>query len=204
MYQIDPAKRAEIFQDALNELGNIGAGNAATALSQMMNNATIRLSVTTVRLIGPAEASRYISPDNTNQMAGVFLDVVGDIRGRMLFLFYRESVDNLVSAMMCGMDPSTIPEEMKISAMQEVGNIMTASYINSISTMTGLTIDESVPTVIIDTIDNILAAAVKDNGKLLFVQSQLRADTADVRGYYVFTPDSPSFAVLMKGLGMLG
>ncbi len=202
MYQIDPAKKSEIFQDALNELGNIGAGNAVTALSQMMNNVAIRLSVTTVRLIGAPEACQYISSNSTDKMAGVFLDIVGDIRGRMLFLLHRESIDDLVSAMMGGMDPSAIPDEMKSSAMQEVGNIITASYINSLSTMTGLTIDESVPTVIIDSIENILAAAVANNGKLLFVQSQLHADKTNVRGYFVFTPDAPSFAILMKGLGM--
>lgn len=202
MYQIDPAKKPEIFQDALNELGNIGAGNAATALSQMMNNVAIRLSVTTVRLIGAAEACSYIRSEGHDHMVGVYLDIVGDIHGRMLFLLHRESVDSLVSAMTGGMDPASLPDEMKTSAMQEVGNIITASYINSISLMTGLTIDESVPTVIVDSIENILAAAMENNGKLLFVQSQLRADIADVRGYFVFMPDSPSFAVLMKGLGM--
>lgn len=202
MYQIDPAKKTEIFQDALNELGNIGAGNAATALSQMMNNVTIRLSVTTVRLISASEACGYIRDSSPDQMVGVYLDIVGDIRGRMLFLLHRESVDSLVSAMMGGMDVSMIPDEMKSSAMQEVGNIITASYINSLSTMTGLTIDESVPTVIIDTIEHILAAAIENNGKVLYVQSQLRAEAANVRGFFVFMPDAPSFAKLIKGLGM--
>ena len=202
MYQIDPAKKPEIFQDALNELGNIGAGNAATALSQMMNNVTIRLSVTTVRMIGAAEACSYIRSDGQDNMIGVYLDIVGDIHGRMLFLLHRESVDSLVSAMTGGMDPATLPDEMKSSAMQEVGNIITASYINSLSTMTGLTIDESVPTVVVDTIEHILAAAMANNNKILFVQSQLRAEAANVRGFFVFMPDSPSFAILMKALGM--
>ncbi len=203
MYQIDPSKKAEFLQDALNELGSIGAGNAVTALSQMMNNIAIRLSVTTVRLITASEVCQFITADNSHKMAGVFLDIVGDIRGRMLFLFHSESVDDLVSTMMGGMDPSMIPYEMKTSAMQEVGNIMTASYINSISTMTKLTIDESVPTVVVDTIENILSTAVSGNGKLLFVQSQLSADNTNVHGYFVFSPDSPSFAILMKGLGVV-
>ena len=202
MYQIDPAKKTEIFQDALNELGNIGAGNAATALSQMMNNITIRLSVTTVRLIGASEACNYIRSDGDADMVGVYLNIVGDIHGRMLFLLHRGSVDSLVSAITGGMDPSTLSDEMKASAMQEVGNIITASYINSLSIMTGLTIDESVPTVVIDTIENILAAAMANNGKVLFVQTQLRAEAADVRGYFVFMPDPPSFATLLTGLGM--
>ncbi|MBD5469185.1 MAG: hypothetical protein HDR21_13690 [Lachnospiraceae bacterium] len=202
MFQIDPAKKTEIFQDALNELGNIGASNAATALSQMMNNILIRLSVTTVRLIGAAEACSYVRSEGHEHMVGVYLDIVGDIHGRMLFLLHRESVDSLVSAMTGGMDPAMLPDEMKASAMQEVGNIITASYINSLSTMTGLTIDESVPTVIIDTIENILATAMQNNGKILFVQSQLRAESANVQGFFVFMPDPPSFAILMKGLGM--
>ena len=202
MFQIDPAKKAEIFQDALNELGNIGAGNAATALSQMMNNITIRLSVTTVRLIGAPEACNYIRSDGDTNMIGVYLNIIGDIHGRMLLLLHRGSVDSLVSAITGGMDPSTLSDEMKASAMQEVGNIITASYINSLSMMTGLTIDESVPTVVIDTIENILAAAIVNKGKVLFVRTQLRAESANVQGFFVFMPDPPSFATLMKGLGM--
>lgn len=200
MFQIDPAQKPIIFQDALNELGNIGAGNAATALSQMMQT-TIRLSVTTVRLVTIADIAKLIDAQDT-ALTGVHLHIVGDIKGSMFFLLRSEAVDSLVSAMMCGMDPSTIPDEMKQSALQEVGNIITASYINSISQMTNLVIDESVPTVITDTVDNIFKLSNVSTDKLLFVQSKLRADGAAVEGFFVFVPDQPSFAILMKGLGM--
>lgn len=201
MYQIDPAKRTEIYQDVLNELGNIGAGNAATALSQMVN-ATIRLSVTTVSLTTTSDVANYVSPEN-DAMTGIYLNIVGDIKGKMLFLLHSSSVDPLVSALMCGMDASMIPPEMKDSALQEVGNIITASYINSISTMTGLTIDESVPSVVTDTFLQILAAAGVSNDKILFVQSRLQAEQVSVEGNFVFIPDNPSFAVLLKSLNIL-
>lgn len=201
MYQIDPAKKTEIYQDVLNELGNIGAGNAATALSQMVNS-TIRLSVTTVRLATTDEARAYISPAS-EPVTGIYLDIIGDIKGKMLFLLQTESADSLVSALMCGMDPSMVPPEMKDSALQEVGNIITASYINSISTMTGLTIDESVPSVVTDSFQNILSAAGVTTEKLLLVQSRLQAEQVSVQGNFVFIPDNPSFAVLLKALHIL-
>lgn len=201
MYQIDQAKKAEIYQDVLNELGNIGAGNAATALSQMVN-ATIRLSVTTVSLTTIAEVTGHIAPDN-DPLTGIYLDIIGDIKGKMLFLLHSDSVDSLVSALMCGMDASMIPQEMKDSALQEVGNIITASYINSISTMTGLTIDESVPTVVTDTFPKIVESAGVGSDKLLFVQSRLQAEQVAVQGNFVFIPDNPSFAVLLKSLQIL-
>ncbi len=201
MYQIDPAKKTEIYQDVLNELGNIGAGNAATALSQMVNS-TIRLSVTTVRLASTNEAQEYISPA-CEPVTGIYLDIIGDIKGKMLFLLQTESADALVSALMCGMDSSMIPQEMKDSAMQEVGNIVTASYINSLSTMTGLTIDESVPSVVTDSFQHILTAAGVTTEKLLLVQSCLQAEQVSVQGNFVFIPDNPSFAVLLKSLHIL-
>lgn len=201
MYQIDPAKKTEIYQDVLNELGNIGAGNAATALSQMVN-ATIRLSVTTVRLATTEEARDYISPAS-EPVTGIYLDIIGDIKGKMLFLLQTESADSLVSALMCGMDASMVPPEMKDSALQEVGNIITASYINSISTMTGLTIDESVPSVVTDSFQQILNAAGVTTEKLLLVQSRLQAEQVSVQGNFIFIPDNPSFAVLLKALHIL-
>ena len=201
MYQIDPDKKAEIYQDVLNELGNIGAGNAATALSQMVN-ATIRLSVTTVSLTNTSEAAKHISPDN-DTMTGIYLNIIGDINGKMLFLLHKDSVDSLVSALMCGMDASMIPPEMKDSALQEVGNIITASYINSISTMTGLTIDESVPSVVTDTFQQIITSAGVSNDKILFVQSRLQAEQVAVQGNFVFIPDNPSFGILLKALQIL-
>lgn len=202
IYQIDPAKKSEIFQDVLNELGNIGAGNAATSLATMVNT-TIHLSVTTVSLISAQEAAAKLFP-NGQHTTGVHLNIVGEIQGKMLFLLPdNANADNLVSAMMMGMDASSIPDEMKSSALQEVGNIITASYINSIATMTGLVIDESVPTVVKDTFDNILASMGISDEKLLLVQSRLSAEAASVSGFFMFIPTNQSFSILLKSLGLL-
>ena len=202
IYNIDPSKKSEIYQDVLNELGNIGAGNAATALAQMVNT-TVHLNVTKVRLATPDEACAFVASDSDAPMTGVHLDIVGDIKGKMLFLLHKQSVDSLVSALMCGMDPSMIPDEMKISALQEVGNIITASYINSISTMTRLTIDESVPSVISDAFLEILKAMNVTDEKMLLLQSRLQAENTDVQGFFIFIPDTPSFAILLEALGIL-
>lgn len=201
-YEIDPAKKSEIFQDVLNELGNIGAGNAATSLATMVN-ATITLSVTTVSLISAQEAASKLFP-NGGKTTGVHLNIVGEIQGKMLFLLPDDkNADNLVSAMMMGMDASMIPDEMKASALQEVGNIITASYINSIATMTGLVIDESVPTVISDSFDQILASMGITDEKLLLVHSRLSAETASVSGFFMFVPTNQSFSILLKSLGLM-
>lgn len=202
-YDIDPNKRTEIYQDVLNELGNIGAGNAATALATMVNS-TIRLSVTTVTLCSAEEIVAKVTP-NGETLTGIHLNIVGQIQGRMLFVLPNgDNVDSLCSALMMGMDPSMIPDEMKVSALQEVGNIITASYINSISSMTGLMIDESVPTVVKDsTFMGILESMGVTNEKILLVQSRLSADSAAVSGFFMFVPTTASFSVLLNSLGIL-
>lgn len=201
-YQIDPAKKEEIFQDVLNELGNIGAGNAATSLATMVNS-TIHLSVTTVSLISAEDAATKLFP-NGDAITGVHLNIVGEIQGKMLFVLHNDdSANNLVSALMCGMDASSIPDEMKSSALQEVGNIITASYINSIATMTGLVIDESVPTVVNDSFSGILKSMGVTNEKILLIQSKLSAEAAAVSGFFMFIPTNQSFAILLKSLGLL-
>ncbi len=137
------------YVDVLMELGNIGAGNAMTALAQMLQ-CKVDMKVPRVRLLEFSEVGTAMGGEE-QIMAGIYLAVDGDITGSIMFLLEKDSAMHLVGKLM-GMPTSEDGtfSEMEISALQEIGNIITGSYLNSLSAMTGLKIIPSIPALSID------------------------------------------------------
>lgn len=129
----------ENYYDVLKEIGNIGAGNAMTALSQMLQ-CKVDMKVPQVRLLEFSEVGDMIGGEE-QIMVGVLLGVEGDITGSMMFMVQEDSARHLIQKITMGMLPEgTEFEEMGLSAMREVGNIITGAYLNSLSTLTNLKI----------------------------------------------------------------
>ena len=129
----------ENYYDVLKELGNIGAGNAMTALSQMLQ-CKVDMKVPQVRLLEFSEVGEMIGGEE-QIMVGVLLGVEGDITGSMMFIVKDDSARHLIQKITMGMLPEGMEfEEMGLSAMKEIGNIITGAYLNSLSTMTNLKI----------------------------------------------------------------
>lgn len=146
----------ENYYDVLRELGNIGAGNAITALSQMLQ-CKVDMQVPQVRLLEFSEVGEMIGGEE-QIMAGVFLGVKGDITGSMMFMVEEESARHLIAKMTMGMlPPGSEFEEMGLSAMKELGNIITGAYLNSLSTMTNLSISPTPPALTVDMAGAILS-----------------------------------------------
>lgn len=194
----------ENYYDVLKELGNIGAGNAMTALSQMLN-CKIDMKVPQVRLLDFADVGDMMGGEE-QIMAGVFLGVVGDITGSMMFMMGEESAKHLIRKVTGGMLPeNTEFEEMGLSAMQEVGNIITGAYLNSLSSMTGMKIFPSPPAVTVDMAGAILSVPAIQFGiygdKLLLIQSQFY-DEVMMDGFFILIPDLESYDKILAALGL--
>lgn len=191
------------YYDVLKELGNIGAGNATTALAQLIN-CRVDMNVPQVRLLSFPELGEMMGGED-QVMAGIYLKVEGDITGSIMFLLEKESARHLVSKLMgmelCEGDFS----EMELSALKEIGNIITGAYLNSLSTITNLKIYPSVPDLRIDMAGAILSvpaiefAALGD--KILLIQTQFTDDIA-LDGYFVLVPDLESYAKILNSLGI--
>ncbi|MDD6733818.1 MAG: chemotaxis protein CheC, partial [Lachnospiraceae bacterium] len=132
----------EVF-DVLKEIGNIGAGNATTALAHMLN-CKVDMTVPQVRLLDFKDASTILGGEE-QILAGVYLLVEGDITGSILFLLEKDSARKMVGMLMGTQSEGDELTEMEESALKEIGNIITASYLNSLSTLTNLVIYPSVP-----------------------------------------------------------
>jgi chemotaxis protein CheC len=197
-------KVSENYGDVLKEIGNIGAGNAMTALSQMLQ-CKIDMKVPQVKLLPFAEVGALMGGEE-QIMVGVFLGVEGDVTGSMMFLVEKSSAKHLIDKIMMGMGGGGDDfSEMELSCMKEVGNIITGAYLNSLSTLTNLKIYPSPPELTVDMAGAILSVPAIQFGtlgdNLLLIQSQFY-DDVEIDGYFILIPDLESYSKILTSLGI--
>lgn len=139
-------------------------------------------------------------------MVGVFLGVEGDITGSMMFMVEEHTARHLIQKITMGMLPEGNEfEEMGLSAMKEVGNIITGAYLNSLSTLTNLKIFPTPPALTVDMAGAILSVPAIQFGifgdKILLIQSQFH-DEIQLDGYFILIPDMESYAKILTSLGL--
>ena len=205
MDDLNIEKVSEQYFDVLKEIGNIGAGNATTALSQLIN-AKVDMSVPQVKLLEFSKLGELMGGEE-QIMAGLYLCVEGDISGSIMFLLEKGSAKHLVSKLMMGMEsPGDDFGEMEMSALKEIGNIITGAYLNSLSTLTNLKIYPSVPDLTIDMAGAILSVPAIEFGtlgdKILLIQNQF-FDDCQIDGYFILVPDLESYAKILSALGIM-
>ncbi len=204
MSNISLEQVSETYMDVLKELGNIGAGNAMTALSQMLG-CKVDMRVPQIKLLEFKEVGALMGGEE-QLMVGVFLGVEGDITGSMMFLVEKSSAKHLINKIMMGMAPQSDDfTEMELSAMKEVGNIITGAYLNSLSMMTNLKIYPTPPELAVDMAGAILSVPAIEFGtvgdNILLIQSQF-FDEVEIDGYFILIPDLDSYAKILGSLGM--
>jgi len=195
---------SEQYLDVLKELGNIGAGNATTALAQMLQ-CKVDMKVPQVRLLDFGEVGTLMGGEE-QIMAGIYLCVEGDITGSIMFLLEKDAARHLVSKLM-GMElEGDTFSEMETSALKEIGNIITGAYLNSLSTITNLKIFPSIPDLTIDMAGAILSVPAIEFGtlgdKILLIQTQF-TDDFELNGFFILVPDLESYGKILGALGMI-
>nr|WP_310602593.1 chemotaxis protein CheC [Anaerosporobacter sp.] len=191
--------------DVLKEIGNIGAGNATTALSQLIN-AKVDMKVPKVDLLGFRELPDLVGGAE-NIVVGILLTLEGDIDGMMMFMLEEDSAHHLVDMLM-GMTTEEKREftEMDKSALNEIGNIIAGAYLSSLSALTNMRIAASIPYMSIDMSGAILSVPAIEFGKIgdkaLLIQSQFCEDDEEVNGYFILIPTLDSYSKIMRSLGL--
>jgi len=196
------SEMSDQYFDVLKEIGNIGAGNATTALAQLIGT-KVDMTVPQVRLMEFQELGTTMGGED-KIVVGIYLVVEGDINGSIIFMMEKQSVNAVIKKLMgaeCDVDALS---EMEESAIKELGNIITGAYLNSISTLTGLTIYPSVPALAVDMAGAILSVPAIEFGvigdKMLLIQTDFSNDV-DFSGYFVLVPDEESYAKILSSLG---
>lgn len=204
MAELNIETMSQEYYDVLKELGNIGAGNAMTALSQLINS-KVDMAVPQVRLLEFKDIATLMGGEE-QLMAGIYLAVEGDITGSIMFLLEKDSAKHLVGKLTGMESDGTDFSELEMSALQEVGNIITGSYLNSLSTLTNLCIYPSVPALAVDMAGAILSVPAIEFGtmgdKILLIQTQF-FDEVQLDGYFILIPDIESYEKILSSLGIV-
>lgn len=188
--------------DALKEVGNIGAGNAATALSQLINK-KVDMTVPAVNIVPFDDIFARIGGEEI--VVGVIVRVLGDTPGNILFIFENEIAYNIIE-LLTGIKEEAI-SEMGESVLCEVGNIISGSYMNSIAKFTNLLIMPSVPAVACDMLGAILSTTFIESGQfdeqVLDIETMfLNEEDTSIGGHFYYVPMPGSLEKILNALGV--
>lgn len=195
-----------MYFDVLKEIGNIGAGNATTALAQLLGT-KVDMSVPQVSLLEFKDVGAVVGGEELI-MVGILLGVEGDITGSIMFLIEKEGARHLTNKLMMGMGASAEGEdfnEMELSALKEVGNIITGAYLNALSGLTNLVIYPSTPELTVDMAGAILSVPAIQFGiqgdQILLIQNNF-FDEVELDGFFILLPDMESYGTILGALGI--
>lgn len=191
------------YFDVLAELGNIGAGNATTALAQLLQ-CKLDMKVPQVKMLEFKDVGTILGGEE-QEMVGAYLGVDGDISGSILFMVNKDVAFRFADKMMMGYSSGEFGE-MEQSAFKEISNIITGAYLNALATMTNMRIYPTVPDLTIDMAGAILSVPAVEFGiygdNILLIQTQISEDV-DIDGFFIMVPDMDSYEKILKSLGIL-
>lgn len=198
-------KLNDITLDVLKELGNIGAGSAATALANMLS-AKVDMKVPNVRVLEFKDVANILGGEE-NLIVGIYFEMRQDLVGNMMFALDIPSAKNLTNLLYSRTKNDEELDDMDISILSEVGNILSGSYANALSTLTGMDIFISVPSISIDMAGAILSVPAIQFGHMgdhaLMIETVFEGNDQLVSGNFFLLPDMGSFDKILKVLGVV-
>ena len=191
--------------DALREIGNVGAGNSATALSQIINR-RIDMNVPKVALV-PLDAVPDMVGGPDAIVVGVFLRVYGKAPGNILFLLPQKSAFYLVDTLMGRKHGQTQKLDfMDESALMEIGNILSGAYLNAFYTFTNLSMLPSIPALAMDMAGAILNVVLVQLGQMgdqaLVIETECLSEDDGISGHFFLVPDPGSLQTIISAVGV--
>ena len=191
--------------DALREVANIGAGHAATALSQLTNR-TIMIAVPEVNVRPLEDVTDLVGrPDEV--VAAVLMHMMGDLTGRTLVLFPQSSARALCDILFRRAPGTTRDfDAMEQSGLKEAGNILASAYMNALSDFMGMMLVPSVPSLVVDLSAAVLTTAYinfgHDRDFVFCVETSFRVEgtTEPLRGHFLLLPDLPSLRAIFDAI----
>ncbi|MGN0513526.1 MAG: chemotaxis protein CheC [Lachnospiraceae bacterium] len=201
MANIDLNAVDPMYMDVLGEIGNIGSGNATTALAQMLNR-KIDMSVPRIALLEFSRVTDLVGSEE-DIMMGILFGIEGDISGMMMCLLKPESAHNLINSLIGTQNRGDEFNEMELSVVNEVGNIISGAYLNSVATLTNMKIISTVPSTTIDMAGAILSVPAIEFGKIgdkvLMIETRMGEGEA-VSIYFLLIPTLESYNKILTAL----
>lgn len=191
--------------DALREIGNVGMGHAATALSRLTGK-TVYVNVPRVMVLDTARIPEFLG-ETERMVAGIHLRMLGNAQGNILMVFPLENATKMLETLIPR--KTAVGEaltELELSALKEVGNILASAYLNSLGELLRMTLVPSVPVMSIDTvgavIEQTLAEFGEAGGKTLLLETEFFSFDERVNSQFFLLPDRSSLEVILTTLGI--
>jgi chemotaxis protein CheC len=193
----------DVYIDALKEIGNIGAGNAATSLGVLLDE-DVWISTPSVRIEEFDDVVRSLG-GSEEMCVAVLVNFSGEANGVVLFILSVEDAKDITSILSPGEahDGDSL-SELSLSAIKELGNILGSSYIGSIASLTGMSVDLSIPHVAVDMAGAILALPVAEYGaadsKVMFIEESLGAKERRFHSHVIMFTDIGTLSDILSRL----
>lgn len=201
---LDVRDLQEVQLDALREVANMGAGHAATALSQMTAN---RIMIDVPRLqIVPLEETAELLCEPDTVVAAVMMHILGDLTGRTLLVLPRDSAVGLAEILL-RRERGTLRVlgELEQSAIKEAGNILCAAYVNALSDFMGMMVLPSVPSLVMDLCAAVLTTAYSDFSAerdfVFSIETRFRMESSEaISAHFLLLPDVSSLQAMLRSI----
>ncbi|MGU3469610.1 chemotaxis protein CheC [Paenibacillus sp. D51F] len=198
-------KLADFELDVLKEVGNIGSGNAATALSTLLNK-PVDMAVPKVSLVPFEEVAERAGGAEELVMA-VFLRVEGEAPGNLFYLMNPVAAKKMLRKLAAmEVEEDLEYSEMELSAIGEIGNILAGSYLSSLADLTKLSLAPSVPAVAMDMAGAVLVYGLMQYGEMgdtaLLIETKFHDGGEVLEGQFFLIPDPESFSTIFRSLGV--
>lgn len=190
-----------VQSDALKEVSNIGAGNAATSLSMLLGR-TVDMTVPAVNIISLQD---IFDTNGEDIVCGIVVRVIGDIQGNILIVFDKDTAADIVKRLTNS--DSEVTSDMGQSVLCEIGNIISGSYMNAISKLTNLLITPSVPAVSYDMLGAILSTSFIEadqyDEQILDIETVFLNELKEnIGGHFYYIPKPGSLDKILKSIGI--
>ncbi len=195
----------ELEIDILKEIGSIGGGNAATALSSMLN-AKVNMSLPKVEILDFNEALVNVG-DPEEVVAAILVEMSGEVGGIMLFILTKEFSDEILLRMLGKTKEDFFElEEIDSSVLMEIGNIVISSYITAMASLVNMSVELSVPQLAVNMLGGIMSVPIAMMGqhsdRIMMITGKFKIDGKALNSNMLLLPDVESLNVLMKKLGV--
>jgi len=192
---------SENGRDLFREIGNIGMGNAASSLSQLLNDEKVIIQVPDVSVVSLGELPDYMDgPDRV--VVGLYMEVGGSIGLHIIFILPLPSARSVASTLTAGLVQDL--DEMGLSAVMEFGNIVTAGYINAFAELTGFTLIPKPPLIAVDLTEAILGSILAEiqlaEDFVILIKTAFQTGESKIDGFLCMVPDQDSFEAVYHKL----
>ena len=201
----DKMKLSDSQMDALREIGNVGAGNSATALSQIIHR-RVEMNVPRVSLVPLDQVPDLVGGPET-MVVGIFLRVYGQAPSNIMFLLHKESAFYLADVLMGKKHGETKNLDfMDESALMEICNILSGAYLNALFCLTNLSLLPSIPALAMDMAGSILSVVLAQLGQMgdqaLVIETEFLSEDDGISGHFFLVPDPGSLEKILSAVGV--